>query len=146
MKRTLEELRNAAIEMLKEDDDLLIEVVNELDCWNGYADGFRCEPMELLDDYYCDCKATKVLEDLTEDFNINDDYFYFSYHGLESTDFPADLYRDNIYEEELLDELLDNKNHLYFYNSDFEELLDEIEDFEEEEEEEEEEELEEINA
>ena len=136
MKKTIEELRNEAIEMLKNDDDLLIGCVNELDSWNGYADGFRCEPMEMLDDYYYDCKATKVLEDLTEDFNINDDYFYFSIYGLESTDDPANLYRTNVYEEELLDNLLEYKNHLYFYNDEFEELLDAIEDYEEDEEEE----------
>lgn len=29
-----------ALEMLK-DDDLFVEMVNELDSWNGFTDGFR---------------------------------------------------------------------------------------------------------
>lgn len=128
-----DELVKEAIEMLKNDDELLIDCVNELDSWNGYADSFRCWDMSELDDFYCDCKATKVLEDLTSDFNINDDYFYFSIYGLESTNDIADLYRSNIYEEELFDSLLENYYHLNIYDSDFAELLEEIDCYEEEE-------------
>ena len=41
MARTYEELVENAIEMLDQDADLFCEMVDELDSWNGFADGFR---------------------------------------------------------------------------------------------------------
>jgi hypothetical protein len=89
--------------------------------------------MYMIDDFYCDCKASKLLEDMTGDFNKNDDYFYFSIYGLESTDDKVDLYRSNVDEGELLDNLIDKYNHLdiNWIDSDFDELLDEIVNYEE---------------
>ena len=114
---------------MKENDDLFASCVEDLDSWNGFADGFRAYDMCELDDYYCDCKATKLLEDLTKDFNITDNYFYFSIYGLESTDDKIELYRDNVWESELLDNLLSNLSDLNIsdYDSDFQHLLEVIE-------------------
>lgn len=133
-----DELIKKALEELKNDDDLFVDMIDELDGWNGYADGFRAWDMSEIDDFYCDCKASKLLEDLTGDFNKCDNYFYFSIYGLESTDDKAELYRENVDEGELLDNILDNACHLDFWgHKDFEELLDEIEEARNEEESEE---------
>lgn len=121
-----ETLINKALETLKTNDDVFCEMVDEMDSWNGYADGFRAYDMSEIDDFYCDCKASKLLEDLTSDFNKYDDYFYFSIYGLESTNDKVQLYRDNVDEGELLDEIIENANNLYFYDHDFEELINEI--------------------
>ena len=136
-KRTLEELRQAAIEMLEDDDSLFIECVNELDDWNGFADGYRCYDMYDLDDIYGNMSLSEFLDIITEDFNNRDNYFYQSIYGLESTDFPEDLYRDNTSEEEVLDNVIDYYNHLSISDSDFTDLVEEIIDYEDEDEDEE---------
>ena len=121
-----ENLRKKALTMLENDDDLFVECITELDCWNGFADGFSCWDMSELDNFYYDQPATKLLQDLTEDFNINDTYFYFSMWGLESTNDIVQLYRDNVTVEEVLDALIENYPHITIWGHDeFEELLDE---------------------
>lgn len=136
MKKSYEELENEAIEMIEENDDLLIELVDELDSYMGYADGFRAFEMCELDEQYYDCPASKIIEDLTEDFNINDNYFYFSIYGLESCDDKAELYRDNTTAEEILRNVLDYSGRINIYDSDFEELIEQIENYDEDDEEE----------
>ena len=117
---------NKLIEMLKNDDDLFIECVEELDNWNGYADGYRAWEMGLLDEFYHDRKASDLLNDMTADFCKNDAFFYFSIWGLESCSDKAELYRDNTDEGELLDNIIDNINHLNITNSEFVEMLEEV--------------------
>lgn len=122
MKRS--EIYEKALLMLKENDDLYIECINELDSWNGYADGFRAFSMCELDDFYIDRKATDLLKDLTEDFNINDEYFYFTIWGLESTDDIASLYRSNTYESDVLDNLIEYYNEITIWGyPEFDEVL-----------------------
>lgn len=124
-------LVNEALEMLKNDDDLFVEMVNELDNWNGYADGFRAYPMDEINDLFCDVKVSDFLDKLAPGFNLRDDYFVDSIYGIDSTDHIADLYRDNVDEGELLDNIIDNYNHLYFYNDEFKELVEEIVNYDE---------------
>lgn len=125
-------LVKAAIDQLEADDDLFISMVNELDSWNGFADGFRAFPMDEINDFYYDVPATQLINDLTNDFNINDDYFYYSIWGLESTGDVAGLYRDHADAGEVFDNIIENYNHLYFGNENFESLIDAIVNFEEE--------------
>ena len=123
--KTLENLREEALEMLC-DDELFCNMVEELDSWNGYADGYRCYYMSELDEFFGDTKVSDFLEKLAPSFCYQDEFFYDSIYGLDSTDDKADLYRGNISERELLDEIIEYKNHLYFCDSDFEELIDSI--------------------
>lgn len=120
-----------AIEMIRTNDDLMIELVDELDACNGYADGFRAYDMCELDDFYSGVSAAKLLEDLTADFNKYDEWFYFSIYGLESTDDKADLYRANTDAGEIFDNVLENLNHLNIYNYDFREIMEEISNYNE---------------
>lgn len=128
-----ENLREKALTMLENDDELFIECINELDSWNGFADGYRCWDMSELDEFYCDQPATKLLQDLTEDFNINELYFYFSLWGIQSTNDVARIYRDYASVEEVLDAIIDNYPNISIWGfPEFEELLDEhIEELEE---------------
>ena len=123
--KTIEELREDALSMLC-DDELFCSMVEELDSWNGYADGYRCYYMSELDEFFCDMKVSDFLGKLAPSFCYQDEFFYDSIYGLDSTDDKADLYRGNISESELLDEIIEYKNHLYFCDSDFEELIDSI--------------------
>lgn len=136
MKKTIEELKKEAAEMLKNDDSLFCDMVNELDGWNGFADGFRAWPMWEIDDLFCGCKVSDFLSKLTSTFNYTDDYFCDTVYGLDSCDDCAEWYREHTDEEEVLEYVLDNKNHIYINDPDFREVIDEIINYEEEEEEE----------
>ena len=127
--KNYDELVEKAIETINKDDDLFVQLVDELDSYMGFADGFRCFQMDELDDFYCDCKVSKLLNDITDDFNLNDDYFYFSIYGLESTDSVIDLYRDHTDASEIFDNLLNYHYNIYYYDSDFEELMESIVNF-----------------
>lgn len=131
-----DELMNKAIEELKNNDDLFVDMVNELDSWNGYADGFRAFDMYMLDELFGDCKVSDFLDKLANGFDHNDDYFIDTIYGLESTNDLTGHYRDNVDEGDLLDAIIENVNHLYFSDSDFEELINNIIDYEEPEEDE----------
>ena len=126
MKKTYQQLISEALEILNNDDEIFCDMVNELDAWNGYADGFRCYYMEDLDELFCDCKVSEFLDKIGRDFNHNDRFFVDTIYGLESTDSMADTYRDNVDTGELLDEIIDKKNHIYFNDSEFEDLIDSI--------------------
>ena len=119
------ELMDAALDMLQ-DDDLYIDMVNELDSWNGYADDFRCYYMEELDDLFYGLKPTELLEKITSDFSVYDDYFYCSIWGIESTNDPAAVYRDHTDAGEVLDNIIDNYNNIYINDGDFDDLISEI--------------------
>lgn len=124
-------LVNEALEMLKNDDELFVDMVNELDSWNGFADGFRAYPMDEIDELFCDTKVSDFLDKLAPGFNHCDDYFVDSIYGIDSTDDITGLYRDNVDDGELLDNIIDNYNHLYFSDDDFQELIDAIVNYDE---------------
>ena len=128
--KTYEEMVQEAIEMLENDDDLFCDMVEELDRTICFADGYRCIEMFELDSWYFGCKATALINDLTEDFNINDDYFFFSIDGLESTDDKVDLYRSKTSSSEVFDNLLEHWDDIDFINDDeFNELMTNIKEF-----------------
>ena len=130
------EMIENAIEMLNFDDELFIDMVNELDSWNGFADGFRCYPMYELDELFYNCKVSDFLTKIDKDeFNLNDEYFIDTIYGLQSTDSMIDVYRDNIDTGELLDNIIEYSNHIYFNDSDFKELIDSIINYSDDEEE-----------
>ena len=122
-----EEMMDKAVEMLKENDELFCDTVNELDSWNGFADGYRAYPMYELDELFGHMNLTDFLDIITEDFRPSDKYFIETIYGLESTDWIADHYRANVDEEELLENIIENRSHLWINDNEFEELLDEIE-------------------
>ena len=121
-----EELREKAIEMLDNDGDLFIDCVNDLDNWNGFADGFRGYPMWELDDLYGDMKVSDFLDVITSDFDKNDEYFIETIYGIESTDDLAEHYHDNVYTDELVDELIEHYYDINIYDNDLDELIESL--------------------
>lgn len=115
-----------ALRMLEHNGELFCDMVDELDSWNGFADGFRCWPMAELDELCYGMSFSKLLDEKTDDFNLNDSFVYFSIWGIESTDNKLDLYKNNTNAGEVLDNILDYANHLNFPDREFEDLIDEI--------------------
>lgn len=120
-----ESLIAEAIERLESDDDLFIRCIEELDNWNGFADGFRAYPMWKLDDLFGDMKLSDFLDRLAPGFNNRDEYMIDSIYGLDSTDDVADHYRSNVDEGELIDNLIDRYDDidLEYIDSDFSKLI-----------------------
>jgi hypothetical protein len=109
---TLQERReyiyNAMLDMIKADSDLLVEICEELDSWDGFLGDDRCYSMDEIDEILGDRKPSELLSMVSSDFNYNDDYFYFNGYGnLESCDYKEDRYLDVFTHKEILDEYLD---------------------------------------
>lgn len=121
------ELIQKAVNELETNDELFCRMVDELDSWNGYADGFKAYNMYELDELHYGIKLSDFLARLTNDFDFRDDYFYYSIYGLESTNDKVALYRDNTDCGEVLDNIIEYRNHLYIDDVEFNDLLDEIE-------------------
>lgn len=111
-----------ALEQLKCDDDILVEAVKELCSWNGFIDE-ECFSMCELDELYGHMKLGDFLNHITSDFDYNDDYFYESVWGLESCDDEAEHYRDCVTNEEVLDALIDEYNHVSLSDTGFDGLI-----------------------
>lgn len=133
-KMLYKELIEKAMNELKNNDELFVEMVNELDGWNGFADGYRAFPMYELDELFSGCSVSEFLDKLASGFNHNDEYLVDTIWGIDSTNDIAELYREHTSAGEVLDEIVNNYNHIYFNDNDFEELIDNIVNYEEEDE------------
>lgn len=118
-----DELIRKATEILEDNDSLFIEAVEELDSWNGFADGFRCYEMYMIDELFCDCKVSDFLDKLTSSFDHTDSYFVDTIYGLDSTNDPIEIYKDNVTTGELIDNLIDNYNHIDISDYELSEIL-----------------------
>lgn len=127
-----EELFNKAVTMLKENDNLFVGMVESLDSENGYADGFRCYNMEYeLDELCGDMTLSDFLDQITKDFNHNDEWFYWSIYGLESTNDRVGLYRANVEESDLVESLIDNNAYFPYNAKELENIINELEELRE---------------
>lgn len=130
------ELVERAIEII-EDCEVFVDCVNELDSWNGFADGWRCYPMDELDDLFCDCKVSEFLEKVdTSNFDLSDDYIQDTIYGLRSVSDIYEAYADETDEGSILDELIENYGNIdiHYINNELDELVEALcnEDFDEE--------------
>jgi hypothetical protein len=123
---TLEERKeyiyNAMLDMIQADSDLMVEICDELDSWNGFLGDDRCYCMSDIDDLLYGKKPSEIIDMITKDFDSSCEWFYFSIYGLESCDDRADFYLDCHSHEEILDEYIDYYNHCSLSNTDLEEL------------------------
>ena len=110
-----------ALEKLEE-DDVFVEAVKELCSWNGFVEE-ECFSMDELDELYGHMKLGDFLDHITSDFNYTDNYFYESIYGLESCDDEAEHYRDYVTNEEVLNALIDNYNHVSISDRTFDGLV-----------------------
>lgn len=114
----------AIISYFEENEDEFIEVIEELDSYNGYLGDDRYYDMEMLDEFYTGCEPTEILERAyywhdddtwTTDehgekhygeFCPNRAYFYYNGYGnLVSSDYKDySAHLDKWFAEKLIDE------------------------------------------
>ena len=92
MKKNYDELVENAIEMLENDGELFVDMIDELDSWDGFADGYRVYSMDEIDELFYDCKVSEFLSKLADGFDLNEDYFADTIYGLESIADKEDYY------------------------------------------------------
>lgn len=129
-----DELVTEATKILEHDNEIFGKVCEELDCWNGFLGDERLYNMCDFDDLMYGLKPSELLEKVGTDFDIRDDYFYFTIYGAESTsEEPAEHYRECFSFGEVFDELLENICHidLVWIDSEFAELMESIANYEE---------------
>ena len=111
---TWDELYNEVVQYLKNDESLHAEALESLDMYNGYLYDDRWYSMNDFDELMCDCSPREVAQNITNNFNINDEYFQFTAYGLKSSNYKC--YSD--YEEtDTLDALIDNYSNINIYDS-----------------------------
>ena len=108
--------------MIRTDSDLLVDICEELDSWNGFLGDDRCYYMSDINEILYGKKPSDIIEMITSDFDKSCEWFYFSIYGLESCDDRADHYLDSFSDEDILDNYLENAYRCTVSNSDFEEL------------------------
>lgn len=120
--------KKEAFEILQENDELFIAVIEELCRWDGFLDE-QLFSMDELNDFYYNTPATKLIEDLNDDFDINDKYFFFDCYGIHSTDNQLEHYLNHTSYEEVFDNMISNASHINieYISKDFQEFLDDIE-------------------
>jgi len=106
-----EEIIEEIIDWFRDNDDDFISAIEELDGWNGYLNDDRIYDMWELDDMIGDLKFSEALEKIdTSDFNLCDDYFYYSIYGIRSTDYKD--YSDYL-DEYFVEALEENRPHIW---------------------------------
>ena len=98
-----------ALDILKDDEDAFVEACEELDNWDGFLGDSRCESMDMIDEFFN--KPSELLDQMN-DFNPTDSYFYFTVYGVSTTDDKHEVYSDDFSADDVLDELIDNYNHV----------------------------------
>ena len=103
-------VREKLTELFEDDHDAFVEACEELDNWNGFLGDIRCEPMDMIDEFF---SRPSALLDKMDDFDYNDEYFYFTAYGYVSTTSDAyDIYSNEHDTDELIDELESNYLHV----------------------------------
>ena len=101
------EIIEKMVEILETNEETFVRCVEELDSWNGFADGFRCFPMDQLDDLFYNCKVSEFLDQLDlSNFDLSDAYIVDTIYGLQSTNDVAEVYYDNLIVGDVIDELI----------------------------------------
>ena len=123
--KNYDELIKQATDELKNNDELFCYCIEELDSYNGFADGFRCYDMSELDELFGDMPLSKFLDIITDDFNARDNYMVDTIYGLSSCDYREEIYRDNVDEGELLDNLMEQYDNIdiSWKSEEFDELI-----------------------
>ena len=124
------ELKQMALDILKEDDIIFEKCVDEVIRWDGTFADYEVFSMDELDEMFYGCSLTDFLNKVDKDsFNLSDDYWTYDNQGnIISLDDKAEYYRDNVDEGELLDKLLDEYYHLdiHFIDSELDDILNDI--------------------
>lgn len=128
-KKTKEAIAQNIMELLQNNNELLIEVIEDLDCYNGYLGDDRYYDMGMLADIYAGCDPLEILNRAYYGYDadswrtdshgekqygaFNPNRYYFTYNGygnLVSTNYRD--YSDKL-DIWLIDALAENINCLY---------------------------------
>lgn len=107
-------------------NDDLIQIVNEVNSYNGHLEEYCCYEVEMLDEFFCNTKPTDLLQKLASDFDINTDYFKFTIYGVESTTLEDMVDEIKNYAEDIAEAIEDVLDDIYL-PSELEEALEEAE-------------------
>lgn len=116
---------------LLDNSEELLQVVSDINSWNGQLDYLDFISMDFFDDYMEGNSPSWIAERIYYgDFNPNDDYFMFNGYGnLESYDEYKAIEECKGYIDEIVDALFDNIDNIEASDTimDMFEELDEIE-------------------
>lgn len=116
-----EQQRQIIINILSEiEDDDLVDIIN--DYCNNYDNNNQIYYMSELDSKMKGKSATTILNELSEDFSINDDYFIITENGLKSDNDARQLMCCEYYD--LADYILSNNDFYYILDTYTERLFD----------------------
>lgn len=144
MMRTTETIKAEIEKFFEENEDEFIEVIEDLDSYNGFLGDDRVYDMEYLSEFYTDCDPVEILtrafygyDDTYTDengnhpeaFNPNRPYFYYNGYGnlvsCYEKDYSAHL------DEWFVDAVIEHASDLNF-PAEIEELIEELETIEDE--------------
>lgn len=136
---TLEERRdyiyNTMKMALENNDDLLIDVVDSMDSYDGFMNDSHVYNMSELDEVLYGMSPSDIIHLLAPNFKDYSGYFYFNGNGwLESCDDKAEFYREYNSTEEILDNYVKEYYHydLSREYDNFETLAEEYNDYSDE--------------
>jgi len=106
----------------KATDDEIIEVVSDVNAWNGSLEEYAFYSMESLNEFFDGVKPTELLSKLAKGFDVNDDGYKDTIYGLESCskNDAVEEIKNNI--EEVAEEIASVKDDIYLPES-LQELL-----------------------
>lgn len=108
-------------EVIQDDTDIFVSLCEELDNWNGFLGDARCVDMYEIDEYFT--KPSDLLSAM-DSFDKDDEYFYFDGWGNVTTASDKfDVYSDEIDIDELVDDVIDNYNHIDINDTTLRELV-----------------------
>ena len=120
-------MKNKIKEMLKNDEYLTMDMVNQINCLNGSFETYVLYNMDDFDEMMEGYTPTELAERIFfGDFNINDDFFYFDgYANLESiTEYDIEGHFEIIIDE-IVDSMLYHYTDLYIDNEELDDLINE---------------------
>jgi hypothetical protein len=108
-------------DVIDNDSDIFVRMCEEIDNWNGLLGDARCEYMDEIDEFFS--KPSELL-DRMDDFKSSDEYFYFNGYGnVCTTSDKFDIYEDEVSIDELIDEIIDNYQHIDIDDTQLRELV-----------------------
>lgn len=105
-------------------DDELVQIVNEVNSYDGSLEDMCYYEMYMLDEFFCEMKPTEFLQKLARDFDNCAEGFKFTIYGIESTCMEDVVEEIKGYAEDVANAIENNLGNIYLPSS-LEEALEE---------------------
>ena len=128
---TTTELKEKIISIFEEDTDTFCNVCEAIDDEVGLLYDYRCYPMWDLNELLYGKSAEDIIDLIldNDDFDKHDDYFYWDWEGLHTTEDRLDIYTDITDFEEVANILIEEVIDIEYCGND--ELAEVIDDYKE---------------